>query len=224
MSDFKVEYDDDAANKIFSNAEKAQIIAVKGTLNTMAALSRRNAVSNVTEDLTLRNTHTVRNIQYETAKGNNPATMQSRIGATERADYLRFQEEGGTRKNSTGGNLAIPTDKARAGGGYNRVVSRSKYLNKIQGVGSSKRLRKGRWFQAVKKAYTGKFFLYLRNGIYQVKSFIDSSNFKLDMIYKKQPSAKVQKNEWLAPSVDQPAKDGQKIYNSQMTKLIDKGV
>jgi hypothetical protein len=224
----KIKFDDKKLQRGFVNQKKAGEIAARNTLNTVAFLSRKNALKKVESNFTLRNNFTKRNIRVEKI---NPVhslkDMQSSIGATDRAGYMELQDKGGIRKPKRSGNLAIAQLAAR-GGSKNKVVSRNLYLknikNRIVKWPSSGHSKKSRIIRMAKKAYDlDKFIVYKKN-IYRITEFRKSKNnvyFKKQHVYNlSQRNARIKARPWLGPSTRKPVQDSQNIYNSQIKKLL----
>jgi hypothetical protein len=95
------------------------------TVNVMVAVGRKQAVKNVQEKLTNRNTFTARQIQFTPmaeSKYVKLSAIQATLGATDKAPWMERQEEGGAHKPSRGKTLAIPTDRARGGSNIRPVL------------------------------------------------------------------------------------------------------
>ena len=58
MAEIRMQFDDRKLQRGFVDIEKANLIASKNTLNTMAALTRRNAVRTIGSELINRNNFT----------------------------------------------------------------------------------------------------------------------------------------------------------------------
>lgn len=212
----------------FVDIGKAMQIAGMQTLNIQAALTRRNSHKEVENEFTLRNTFTKRNIQFQKTELKKISDMQSSAGATERADYLELQHMGGLRRPKAGSKLAIAQSAAR-GGTNRRLVSREFYIKKIKNQtvkGKTKfRSKKAAAVAGAYVAYKQKKFFKHNENIYKVTSFRKSKGgqvrFKKKHFYNvSERTTKVKRNPWLYRSSQQPAKDGQSIYNSQVKKLL----
>lgn len=202
--------------------------AVRNTLDTCAGLTRRNAVKNVKDDFTLRNNFTVANIRFEKVATRNIGMMQARAGATEKASYLRTQEEGGDRL-KRGAVTAIGKAAARAGNSMARPVSRGKYITKIQPrivKGAHKKKQPSHQAYGVAQmavAFKKKKFLKRNSNIYTVESFSSvhgKVTARLKHIYNIQTKTiKVNRETWLEPAIIKPANDLPRIYKSNLKKL-----
>lgn len=227
--EFKLDFDERKLQRGFVDIEKANSIAVRNTLNTMAAITRRDAVKTVGTEFINRNTFTKRQIQFEKTEATNIASMVSKAGATDRADYMALQETGGVRKTKNGGNLAIPQKNAR-GGRLSNLVGRSNYLRQIKRrgvtgtfkrkIGSSKARLVARAFIAAAK---NKFLSFKKN-IYSITSFTksgDSVKFKKRHLYNtSEDRTRVKPGPWLEPATEKPIRDAQNIYNAQIFRLL----
>lgn len=221
----------DNIGSIIHDAEKKCIQACINTVNIQAATSRKNAIENTKQNFTIRSPFTEKNIVYtQCPRGvTDINAIQSEVGATTRADYLKRLEEGGTRKPKKGERLAIPTTLLR--GTDTAKVSPDKYMRKIirnQIVGTEKKsgISRPKKSRIVAEAYiANKHNLFFRHkkSIYQVTSFKksgDSISFDKKLIY----NLKFEKTEtpaepWLKPATDQQAAEAQQIYNYQLDKL-----
>lgn len=231
MPTFSVKLDDAEVKRNFSHTLEAQVKAASATLNIMAALTRKNYIREAETSLTLRNTFTKRNIQFEKVQTRVLSKMQSSVGATERAGYMELQEEGGVRKPKRGNRLAIPQRAAR--GGSNRsTVRRERYIRKVgrQKIkGPFRAANQSKKSRLVAMAFMANKLgksLKLNGNIYMVSSFNKSKNsprFKLLHLYNvSQSQTTVRKNPMLMPSTRKPVADAQRIYNSQAKKLARK--
>ena len=225
---FQLDFDEAATNRGFANIKRAQSIAVSNTLNIQAAITRKGYLKNANESLIMRNTFTKRNIRFDKNQNRVISRMESRAGATEAADYMALQEEGGTRKPKSGSKLAIPQRAAR-GGSKRRTVTRRLYLKKLkkQSVTGAHRRAGTKSSRTVASAFiaqkTGKVF-YHNNNIYQITSFTKSNNrikFRKKHIYNLTESrTRVTGQPMLKPAALKAGRDGQNIYNSQVRKLL----
>lgn len=224
------EFDTDKLNRGFADINKATGIATRNTLDTMAALTRRNYIQNFKAELTERNSFTQRSIQFEKVSTDVISQMQSKAGALERAPHMRLQEEGGNRVTKSGANLAIATNKAR-GGRNAGLVSKSAYLRRIRRssiTSNSKKHYKSVRAKNVARAYMAEKlskFLVRSGGIHTVSNFKKTGRnnvkFDMNMIYNTEHrSTKVKKTPMLEPATKKPIQDGQAIFNSQVNKLL----
>jgi len=223
---------DDKITPGFTNFKEANIRGIRNTLNTQAALTRRNAVKTIKQDFTLRNTFTVRQIQFDKTSETDISRMEAVIGATKRAAYMELQETGGQRPDSDG-RTAIGQDDARIAGSGKKPVSKSLYMRRVgkkivkgpfkKNLKTSRSKTVAAMFVAEKK----KLFVKRNNNIYKVRSIFKSGNkvnANLTHIYNIQTGPIIIKSEpWLLPATFKPARDGANIYKSQMKKLWKDG-
>ena len=196
-------------------------------VNTQAALTRKNAIKTVQSDFTLRNNFTARQIQYEPMEKSRLISLsliQSRIGVTEKADYMARQETGGARQNNSGRNLAIPKVLAR-GGSMLSPVQKKHYLSRLKRVRQGERPSGFNRSWLVRKAYVAhKNNLVMRYAasLVTVTNFTkkgDNVSFKMNRLYSiGHEETFTPASPWLKPSSKQPAKDGEKIFTSAMKK------
>ena len=233
----KLDLDDRSLKRGFADFPKANLEAVKNTLNTAAALTRRGGIQNVRDDFTLRNTFTTRNIQFEKAEGSSINQLESRAGATERAKYMAKQESGGIRDLSkkSKGSTAIPTTGVRIGFSGAKPVNKKMYLRSIRKKMVKGRIRKN--FKSPKARMVARMFVANRENklfrrsdgsIIRVKQFSKSGRNRVTartqllytlvrrpLIIKKQP--------WLEPATVKPSRDLDNIYRSNLRKLWKTG-
>lgn len=228
MADFiKLDLDTKKANFGFVNIKLATGMASKNTLNIMASLTRKNYTKNANDNLTLRNTFTKRNIQFKKTDFIKMKRQVVRVGATQRADYMELQENGGIKKSKSGNTIGMAQNPAR-GGSFSRLVTRSNYLRRIQkntvrwpqGGGS----KKSRIVRVAFVAYNKNKFMNYSKNIYKVSSFNKINKrirFKKIHIYNvSQTSAKINSVPMLWPATKKPIRDSQNIFNSQIKKML----
>lgn len=223
---------DDKITPGFVNFKKANIQAIQNTLNIQAALTRRNAIKNVKDNFVLRNTYTTRNIQFEKTSEKNISKMESRVGALDRADYMKTQELGGQRTDSDG-RTAIGQKGARKAQSRGKPVVKSLYVRRIgkkivkgpfkKNLKTSKSKIVAAMFVAQKK----KLYIKKNENIYFVNSiYSHGGNIKADIkhIYNIQTRPLVIKADpWLLPATFKPARDGANIYKVQIRRLWKDG-
>jgi len=205
------------------------IKAAIDTVNIQAALTRKNAIKNIQNDFVLRNTFTTRQVLYEVMPQQqfvSLSSIKSTVGITEKADYMLRQEYGGVRRNKDNKNLAIPTDRAR-GGNKGSPVQKGFHLSKMERLKKIER-PEGYSYKAwlVRNAAIAQKRKYLvmfyNKKFFQVTDFVktgDNVSFKMNMIYNMSLKETVTPaRPWMAPAMEQPARDGGKIFISQMRK------
>jgi hypothetical protein len=224
---------DDPENfHLLTNDMKEMI--VKGgiaTVNVQAALTRRNAVENVREDFILRNNFTTSQIQFqqmEKARFISLSKIQSTVGITQKAGYMARQETGGERVTNSGGNLAIPTSRAR-GGNKGSPVMKKMYLSKVKRVRGDDYSRAGGTYRSklvarAAVAFKNNLLMRFNDELFSVLDFQKKADgditFKLDLIYNlKHKQTFTHETPWLMPAAEKPAADVENIFISQMKKL-----
>ncbi len=232
--EIKLDFDTEKLQRGFYDIEKANSIAVKESLNTMAGLTRKNSIANVEKDFTLRNSFTKRNILFDTTEETKISKMRTMAGATDKIPYMEFQESGGTRKRDDGHKLDIPTRSARIGGSNKKSVTKPRRLGKI--ASKNKRVngpykknfksQRAKNVAAAAVAFKKRKIIKRSTGFFNVTSFSKSDSGKIsyraNMLYKKEQSTKVKATPWLMPATEKPIRDAQNIYNSKIDKLLKK--
>lgn len=226
---FSVDFDESQIKRVFSQTLEAQVKAVSGTLDTLAGLTRRNYIKEQQEELTIRNTFTKRQTQFQKVETRVLKNMFSEAGATKKADYMEIQEEGGSRRPKKGNRLAIPQRAAR-GGSNRQTVRRDRYIRRVgrQRIkGAYRKSITSKKAQLVARAYMAdKLGKSIKHGdnIYMVSGFNKaggSPRFRLKHLYNMSKSqTRVRKTPMLIPATKQPIRDSQRIYNSQARKLM----
>jgi hypothetical protein len=151
--------------------KKQMIKGATATVNVMAARGRKEAVKNIQRQFTNRNTFTTRQTQFTPmpeSKYIKLSAIQSTLGATDKAPWMKRQEEGGLHTPSQGKTLAIPTNIARGNNSRRPVIAKMR----VSSIGKKRRIRSPTprdyafWFRSEKarkvarawKAFkTGKF-------------------------------------------------------------------
>ena len=210
---------------------KEQIIAgAIATVNIQAALTRKNAVKIVQDDFVIRNNFTTSQIQFTQMPKTrfiSLANVTSRVGVTEKADYMARQESGGPRRPVGGKRLAIPTDMAR-GGNRGSPVLKNHYLIKLKKVDGGGYATEGHSFRAWlvrKAAVAAKHGLVMRHNdkLFKVTNFQKVGGrvtFKMNQLYGLDKEETITPaRPWLWPASEKPAQDVENIFISQMKKL-----
>jgi len=215
---------------------KEQIIkGATATVNVQAALTRKNAINIVKSNFTLRNNFTTSQIQFEQMEKKrliSLSAIQSRVGITEKADYMARQETGGVRQTASGSNLAIPTNLAR-GGNKGSPVLKKNYLKELKKKTVYANFHWGQTIEdrspsskLVAAAYIASRYnkmLRYSGRLYAISDFQKKDNnivFKKDIIYDFRSQVTfTPENKWLWPASEKPAKDVWDIFISQMRKL-----
>lgn len=231
----KLCYPKNMATKIFSSMKEVTddvhrhfIKAGISTVNIVAASARNNAKREIENKFTLRNNFTTNQLRF-TPCGNSVQSLsqiKSETGIMEKAGYMARQEQGGTHRNKNGGNLVIPTTKAR-GGSNEKKVRRSYYYSAIK----DRVIRGSTNFSSHKAALVARAFvaakiqgfIRMNNSIFKVSSFRKAGkniSFKSTHILNlKHQSTHTPKKEWLEPASERAAQMMQDVFNQQMDKL-----
>lgn len=213
--------------KVVEDVKKTQLKAAVNTVNRVAFTARKNAISNIEKNFTLRNTFTTRNIIVTPAqKSARLDDIRAYTGATEKAEYMARQETGGTKRAPSGKNLIIPNTRARGGSIKNTVRKKFRYENVIQNTVSwSARggSRKSRLVATAFIAAREKKFIRLNDAFFQVNNFRKGKrkvNFKLkEILNLKHQTTVTPAKPWLEPASEYAADLMQDIYNQEMDKL-----
>lgn len=215
---------ENALKKITEDIKKETITACIKTVNEQAYLTRTGATQNLRRNLILRNQFTEKSITYTQCPKSvkKYKDIQSVVGALQRADYLKRQEEGGIRKPRIGGRLAIPTTAARGGRNSNRLQKKYR-LDQIAPVrGSNKKYKsnKARSVARAVVAFREKKYIRYNDKLFIVKKFErrnDIINFQKTEIYNLQrTTTQTPPTPWLEPATLRPAQQSQEIFNSKM--------
>jgi hypothetical protein len=206
------------------------IKAAINKVNIQAALTRTKAIQNIKANFTVRNTFTARQVQYtQMPQGRYSLSLiQSTVGITEKGSYMARQETGGVRRPAAGKTLAIPTAAAR-GGSNTLPVVRKNYVSRIK----SKIIRasgyltdgthKARIVEMAAAAAKKGGFLAINKKIFRVENFVKNdggAKFRLRQLYGFDRRTTVTRSQpWLKPASEAIAKQGEKIFISEMQKL-----
>ena len=229
---------DDNMKGFLGKFQDASNIAMVRTLNTQAALSRKDAIKNVKADFTIRNNFTTRQIQFEKATETRNTTLayraESRVGATKKAGYMKLQEEGGKKRNKAGsGNISIGRRAAR-GGSTGNVIQNKYHLRNITrwdfawgGYTQFHKSKKAKHVALAAAAFKNKKLILAKNRILEVTAFKASGRkprIKTRVLYTvEHKNVMVKSNPWLEPATRKPAVDGPNIYKHALKKLFKEG-
>jgi hypothetical protein len=211
---------------------KEQII--KGgiaTVNVQAALTRKNAIEILKSDFILRNNFTTSQVQFthmEKKRFISLSAIESKVGITEKAEYMARQETGGPHKAEGGSGLPIPTNLAR-GGNKGSPVLKKNYLGKLKKVKGGEYSRTGGTYRSklVARAAVAaieKIPMRHSDKLFEVTNFQKKADggieFKMQEIYSfDKEETMTPESPWLKPASENPAKDVENIFISQMKKL-----
>jgi hypothetical protein len=211
---------------------KEQII--KGgiaTVNVQAALTRKNAIEILKSDFILRNNFTTSQVQFtqmEKKRLISLSAIESKVGITEKAEYMARQETGGPHKAEGGGALTIPTNRAR-GGNKGSPVMKKFYLHKLKKVKGGGYKLKGYTYRSwlVAKAAVAsreQIPMQYNDKLFEVTNFQKKADggieFKMQEIYGfDKEETMTPESPWLRPASEKPSKDVENIFITQMKKL-----
>jgi hypothetical protein len=202
------------------------------TVNIQAALARKNLVSRVNKNFILRNTFTIRQLQYIQRRQGPVKSLdeiKSVVGFTEKAGYMERQDIGGEHRPKQGSRLAIGTDKVRTGRDKKRPIARRFRLSNIENIksrGPYTNKIKSKKARGVAMAYVAskqKLLVHYGKDLFTVKRFKkkgDNISFLIDKIYiRTKEKTYTLAQGYFLPECEKPAADIQKIFNSQMDKV-----
>lgn len=215
-----------AYKKAMKDAKKNMETAVVNAVNRTAFTARKNAVSNVQKQFTLRNSFTVKQIYTTPAKKNaNIANIKAKTGALEKAGYMARQETGGSKTSASGSNLVIPNTRARGGSNKNKVRPQFTYTsvrkNTVRWSSHRSRIVATAAYAAAHKDK----FMRINNSFFKVSQFhrqkkLKKIKFQLKQILNlKHKSTYTPAKPWLEPASEHAAKLTQQFYNEEMDKL-----
>jgi hypothetical protein len=199
-------------------------------VNIQAARTRTKAIQIMKTNFTIRNTYTARQVQYtQMPQGRySLSRIQSTVGITEKASYMARQELGGVRRPTAGKTLAIPTAAARGGSNALPVV-RKNYVSRIKAKIIRARgyvtdgSHKARIVEMAATANKKGGFLSMNKKIFRVENFVKNNSgvtFRLRQLYGFDKRRTVTRPQpWLKPASDAIARQGEKIFISEMRKL-----
>jgi hypothetical protein len=218
------------------------ILGVTNAVNVMAGLGRKEAIKNIENSFITRNTFTRRQIQYTPMKESKYikiSAIHSTLGATEKAPYMKRQEEGGLHRPAMGQTLAIPTDLARGGSKRHAVVSSmrvGRIKSKRRRVRSPKKGDYSYRFKSKKAIRVARAYMAFKKGLFIpigdskgranlfiVKEFHKNRHnvaFLLKQVYRfDKPETMTNPEPWLLPASEKVGRQAQGIFNAQMKKL-----
>lgn len=216
-----------AFSKAMKDAEKTMLKAATTAVNKTAFTARKNAVSNIEKNFTLRNNFTTKNIfTTPSQKATSFENIVAYTGALAPAEYMERQEKGGTKKSPSGKNLIIPNTRARGGSNLKKVQSKY-YLSNVQNnsVKWSKRTgsAKARLVATAFIAAKTKKFIRMNNSFFLVNNFHKGKkkvSFKLRQILNlKHKSTLTPAKPWLDPASESASKLMATFYSQEMDKL-----
>lgn len=191
-------------------ASRAYPFATKETINTTALSAREGWVSNVRNQMVLRNKFTEKSLQVEKARTLNVRNQTAVVGST--ADYMEDQEFGTTINKAGKVGVSIPTTVASGEGEgaqpRRRAVPKSRRLGNISLRNNSvkgKTKKQMNFLKIKQTAKSGRKFVFLdlrkHPGIYRVTGGVRRPQIKLIHDMSKE-SVVVPRNPTLAPAVE----------------------
>ncbi|MDR1251107.1 MAG: hypothetical protein LBK62_02965 [Treponema sp.] len=113
--------------------------AATQTVNAVAFEARKNLKSRVQEEFINRNSFTTSGNALFVTKAafghtENLGDIHASVGFSEKAVYMRRQDEGGEHEGPPGNNLAIPTDAARKGETKTGLVKTQYHMDELPGA------------------------------------------------------------------------------------------
>lgn len=204
--------------------------AAAAAVTKTAYTARKNAISNIEKNFTLRNTFTTRQIFTTPArKSSNLKNIKAYTGALDPAGYMARQETGGIKKTDTGANLIIPNTRARGGSNTNKVQKRYTYANVIKNTAHWSNRKGSRRARLVATAYyAAKHSKFMRIGdsFFRISKFrkTKGSNPKVkftaqQILNLKHKSTYTPQKEWLKPASEYAEKLTPQFYQQEMDKL-----
>ena len=219
-----------AYSKAMKDVQGKMATAAAAAVTKTAYTARKNAISNIEKNFTLRNTFTTRQIFTTPARKNtNLKNIKAYTGALDPAGYMARQESGGIKKSDTGANLIIPNTRARGGSNSNKVQKRYTYTNVIKNTARWSNRNGSRRARMVATAYyAAKHSKFMRIG----DSYFRITNFRKtkggtpkvkftarQILNLKHKTTYTPKKEWLKPASEYAEKLTPQFYQQEMDKL-----
>lgn len=219
-----------AYEKAMKDVQNKMVTAAAAAVTKTAYTARKNAISNIEKNFTLRNTFTTRQIFTTPARKNtNLKNIKAYTGALDPAGYMARQETGGIKKSDSGANLIIPNTRARGGSNSNKVQKRYTYTSVINNTARWSNRKKSRKARMVATAYyAAKHSKFMRIG----NSYFRITNFRktkggtpkvkftarqiLNLNYKQTFTPQ---KKWLEPASKYAEKLTPQFYQQEMDKL-----
>ena len=217
----------DAFSKAMKDAERTMIKAATAAVNRTAFTARKNAVSNIEKNFTLRNKFTTKNIHTQPSPSvNSFSQIKATTGALVQAGYMERQEMGGQKKSPSGANLIIPNTRARGGSNAKKVQSKYFMSNVAANTvrwSSRKGSAKARLVATAATAAKTKKFMRYNNAFFSVTNFRKGKkkvSFRLkEILNLKHKSTYTPAKPWLTPASEYAAKLTPDFYAQEMDKL-----
>lgn len=203
--------------------------AARAALTRTAFTARKNAIGIVGENFTLRNKFTAASIRAEPGTGASLGSLRSSAGILGRASYMARQETGGTRRNPTGANLAIPTAYARGGRNESRVRPAMRLEKILPQLSRPRRKGSHKANLVARAAVAGRMgsrtpYVRIGEGIFRVSSFRKLKSgrvaFRARLAYNfKFRTTETPASPWLAPASDRAARLTGTFFAEEMDRL-----
>lgn len=218
-------------NLLTEDLKKRVLKGAVQTVNIQAAQTRKAALQNIQQQFNQRNDFTAKNIRFTScpASVTSLQNVQSEVGATERANYMELQENGGIKTPRKGSLLNIPTTAAREG---NTSAGKVESTKTVRGI-KKRRLKgtysrhytspKARGVARAYVAYNNDGVVHYDKNVFEVISFQksgDSIHFDKKLIRNlNNEQAIIKPRPWLQPAQQKPAEQCQTIFNKAMEKI-----
>lgn len=204
--------------------------AAAAAVTKTAFTARKNAISNIEKNFTLRNTFTIRQIFTTPArKSSNLSNIKAYTGALDPAGYMARQETGGIKTSPSGSNLIIPNTAARGGSNANKVRRRYTYANVIINTARWSNRNKSRRARMVATAYyaaKNNKFMRIGDSYFRITKFrkTKGSTPKVkftarQILNLKHKQTFTPQKKWLEPASEYAANLTPVFYQQEMDKL-----
>ena len=223
-----------AYEKAMKDVKNKMATAAAAAVTKTAYTARKNAISNIEKNFTLRNTFTTRQIFTTPArKSTSLKNIKAYTGALDPAGYMARQETGGIKKSDSGANLIIPNTRARGGANTNKVQDRYTYKNVIKNTvrwsnrnGSRRARMVATAYYAAKQSKKHPKFMRIGNSFFRISKFRKTKGstpkvkFTAQQILNlKHKTTYTPQKEWLKPASEYAEKLTPQFYQQEMDKL-----
>jgi hypothetical protein len=228
--------------------------AATRTVNAVAFEARGNIKGRVQKEFINRNSFTTSGNALFVTKAafghsENLEDIHASVGFSEKAAYMKRQDEGGEHKGPSGNNVAIPTDTARKGGVKSGLLKTQYYLNGLaaakvrgsfrktytlpggdlwngkrgKGKGTGGMPKAAGVARAAVAAREGKLIHYGMN-LFAVNNFVAGGNvsFEIHPVYIfDRPSTQTPARDFFLPECEKAAENIQQVFNENMDKALE---
>lgn len=209
--------------------KKAYPFATKATLNGLAFEARKDSITIVKKKMILKNQFSIKTIQVNQAKGLNINKQESAMGSTQ--DYMRVQEDGGTKTGKGRHGVVIPTSAAAKQGNRKPRTRLPRGANRMKKIKLSKtrgkfKSKKQEVFVRIKQAIQGNNkYVFLDTGkskaIYKVRGKLNKkgrlTGIKMTMMYDMSHKiVRIPRNQWNKPGAMKAMNQLGKIYRKAL--------